>query len=96
VECLQRIKNVLLLFGGLGIAGPQFLERIIHRCTGRGNVIIMLISNFSYSAPVRPGETTLEPGVPELICRANHSQDLALTGIVKKLQQPGRSFVSTS
>jgi hypothetical protein len=56
----------------------------------------MLISNFSYSGPVRPGETTLEPGVPKLICRANHSQDLALTGIVKKLQQPGRSFVSTS
>ena len=45
---------------------------------------------------VRIGESLLEPGVSELIHRADCSQDLTLTSIVKKPQQPCRSLVPTS
>jgi hypothetical protein len=37
----------------------------------------------------------LEPGVPELIHRADRAQDLTLTRIFKKPQQTRRSLAST-
>ncbi|MGH3684983.1 MAG: hypothetical protein ACRDRE_21985, partial [Pseudonocardiaceae bacterium] len=43
-----------------------------------------------------PGKPVLEPGVPELIHRANGSQYLTGMGVFQEAQQTRRSFASVS
>lgn len=55
----------------------------------------MCIWGFSWQGFAGIGEPVLEPSVPELIHRADRSQDLTLTGIVKKAQQTYGSLAPT-
>jgi hypothetical protein len=50
---------------------------------------------FFWGGIARLIEPVLEPSIPELIYRTDHSQDLPPTSIVKKSQQTYRSLAST-